>query len=85
MLEQQFRITETSVSKIARDTVPESIEGRIAFLREYRSLVAMIPLKVFDGVDQSGSGLRVRERLNDAIIEAQDVADNEEQEKLNAQ
>jgi type III secretion protein W len=85
MLEQQFRINETSVSQIARDTVPDSIEGRIAFLREYRGLVAMIPLKVFDGVDQSGGGLRLRERLNDVIMEAQDVADNEEQEKLNAQ
>ena len=85
MLEQQFRITETSVSQIARDTVPDSVEGRIAFLREYRGLVAMIPLKVFDGVDQGGSGLRLRERLNDVIMEAQDVADTEEQEKLSAQ
>jgi hypothetical protein len=44
----------------------------------------MIPLKVFDSNDTS-TGLRVRERLNDAIIGAQDVADTEEQEKLNAQ
>ena len=85
MLEQQFRINETSVSQIARETVPDSVEGRIAFLREYRVLVAMIPLKVFDGVDQSGGGLRLRERLNDVIMAAQDVADNEEQEKLASQ
>lgn len=85
MLEHQMRINETTVSKIARDSVPDSIEGRIAFLREYRGLVSMIPIKVFDGLDQSGSGLRLRERLNDVIMEAQDVVDAEEQEKLNSQ
>jgi type III secretion system YopN/LcrE/InvE/MxiC family regulator len=86
MLEHQVRMSETTVSKIARDTVPESVEGRIAFLREYRSLVSMIPIKVFDDVDRgSGGGLRVRERLNDVIMEAQDVVDAEEQEKLNEQ
>ena len=86
MLEHQIRINESTVSQIARDTVPDSIEGRIAFLREYRGLVSMIPLKVLDGAEQGGSsGLRLRERLNDVILEAQDVVDAEEQEKLNHQ
>jgi len=86
MLEHQIRINESTVSQIARDTVPDSIEGRIAFLREYRGLVSMIPLKVLDGAEQGGSsGLRLRERLNDVILEAQDVVDAEEQEKLNQQ
>lgn len=83
MLEQQIRMSEMTVTKIARETVPESIEGRIAFLREYRGLVSMIPIKVFD--PDLGTGLRVRERLNDAIMAAQDVADTEEQQHLNAQ
>jgi type III secretion system YopN/LcrE/InvE/MxiC family regulator len=86
MLEHQIRINESTVSQIARDTVPDSIEGRIAFLREYRGLVSMIPLKVLDGLEQGSSGgLRLRERLNDVIMEAQDVVDAEEQEKLNQQ
>jgi type III secretion system YopN/LcrE/InvE/MxiC family regulator len=86
MLEHQVRMSETTVTKLARETVPDSVEGRIAFLREYRTLAAMIPIKVFDEADKGGSGgLRLRERLNDAIIDAQDVADAEEQENLNAQ
>lgn len=84
MLEHQIRMSETTVSKLSKDVVPDSVQGRIAFLREYRGLVAMIPIKVFDQVDTS-AGLRIRERLNDAIMGAQDVADNEEQEQLNAQ
>jgi len=84
MLESQVRMSEGNVSQLSRDVVPESVEGRIAFLREYRSLVSMIPIKVFDQND-TGAGLRVRERLNEAIMGAQDVADTEEQQKLNAQ
>jgi type III secretion system YopN/LcrE/InvE/MxiC family regulator len=84
MLEHQIRMSETTVTKLSRDVVPDSVEGRIAFLREYRGLVSMIPIKVFDQND-TGAGLRVRERLNDAIMGAQDVADTEEQEKLNSQ
>ena len=84
MLEHQIRMSETTVTKLTREVVPESIEGRIAFLREYRSLVSMIPIKIFDHTD-TGNGLRVRERLNDAIMGAQDVADTEEQEKLNSE
>ena len=84
MLEHQIRMSETTVTKLSRDVVPGSIEGRIAFLREYRGLVAMIPIKVFDHND-TGSALRIRERLNDAIMGAQDIADTEEQEQLNAQ
>jgi type III secretion system YopN/LcrE/InvE/MxiC family regulator len=86
MIEHQVRMSETTVTKLARETVPESVEGRISFLREYRTLAALIPVKVFDEADKGGSGgLRLRERLSDAIIDAQDVADAEEQEKLNAQ
>ena len=84
MLEHQVRMSETTVTKLSQDVVPESIEGRIAFLREYRGLVSMIPIKVFDQTD-TGTGLRIRERLNDAIMGAQDIADTEEQEKLNSQ
>lgn len=84
MLESQVRMSEGNVSKLSRDVVPESVEGRIAFLREYRSLVSMIPIKVFDQND-TGAGLRARERLNEAIMGAQDVADTEEQQHLNAQ
>jgi type III secretion system YopN/LcrE/InvE/MxiC family regulator len=84
MLEHQVRMSETTIVKLSKDVVPGSIEGRIAFLREYRSLVSMIPIKVFDQNDL-GAGLRMRERLNDAIMGAQDVTDNEEQEQLNAQ
>jgi hypothetical protein len=84
MLESQIRMSEMTVSKLSREVVPDSVEGRIAFLREYRNLVSMIPIKVFDQNDL-GTGLRVRERLNDAIMGAQDVADTEEQEKLSQQ
>lgn len=86
MIEHQVRMAEKTVTNLARETVPDSIEGRISFLREFRSLAALIPVKVFDEADKGGSGgLRLRERLSDAIIDAQDVADAEEQEKLNAQ
>jgi type III secretion system YopN/LcrE/InvE/MxiC family regulator len=86
MIENQVRMAETTVTRLARETVPDSIEGRISFLREFRTLAALIPVKVFDEADKGGSGgLRLRERLSDAIIDAQDVADAEEQEKLNAQ
>jgi type III secretion system YopN/LcrE/InvE/MxiC family regulator len=86
MVEHNSRMTETTVSKLARETVPDAVDGRIAFLREYRTLAGLIPVKVFDDADKGGSGgLRLRERLTDAIIDAQDVADREEQEQLNAQ
>jgi type III secretion system YopN/LcrE/InvE/MxiC family regulator len=84
MLEHQIRMSETTVGKLSKDVVPDSVQGRIAFLREYRGLAAMIPIKVFDQND-TGNGLRIRERLNDAILGAQDAADNEEQEQLNDQ
>jgi hypothetical protein len=84
MLEHQIRMSETTVTKLTQEVVPDSVEGRIAFLREYRSLVSMIPIKVFDQNDL-GAGMRVRERLNEAIMGAQDIADNEEQEKLSQQ
>lgn len=85
MIETPMKMVESNVTRIAQDTVPESIEGRISFLREYRNLANMIPIKVFDEVDGSGGGLRLRERLGEAILAAQDVADAEEQEKLNSQ
>src|SRR5262249_707196 len=47
MLEHQIRMSETTVTKLSKEVVPDSIEGRIAFLREYRGLAAMIPIKVF--------------------------------------
>jgi hypothetical protein len=83
MLETASKMNEYNVTKMSRDMVPDSIEGRIAFLREYRTLASIIPIKVFDEADKSGGGgLRLRERLNDTILQAQDVADGEEQQKL---
>jgi type III secretion system YopN/LcrE/InvE/MxiC family regulator len=86
MLENPVRMAETTVTKLARETVPDSVEGRIAFLREYRSLANLIPIKVFDEADRgAGGGLRMRERLTETIVQAQDKADAEEQEKLASQ
>jgi hypothetical protein len=85
MVETPVRITEHTVSKLAAEAVPGMVQGRIAFLREYRTLAAMIPIRVFDEADGSeGGGLRLRQRMADAIIEAQDVADAEEQGQVPA-
>jgi type III secretion system YopN/LcrE/InvE/MxiC family regulator len=85
MLEMPAKMSESNITRIARESVPESVEGRISFLREYRGLVNLIPIKVLDGADPGGGGLRLRERFMDTIGQAQDVADDEEQQKLNAQ
>ncbi|MBV8190021.1 MAG: hypothetical protein JO339_22450 [Alphaproteobacteria bacterium] len=82
LIENPGRVSQSAISRIARETVPESVEGRISFLREYRGLASLFPLKIFDQAEQSGTGVRLRERLADAIVAAQDVADAEEAEKL---
>lgn len=86
MLDNQVRMVESNVSKLAKQMIPDSVEGRISFLREYRSLANLIPLKVFEEADRAGNGaLRLRERLTNAIVQAQDGADAEEQQKLASQ
>ena len=86
MLDNQVRISESTVTKLANQIVPDSVEGRIGFLREYRSLTGIIPIKVFEEADRGGNGaLRLRERLTNAIVQAQDTADTEEQKKLASQ
>ena len=76
------KMSESALTKLTQEAVPNSIEGRIAFLRECRNLAGMLPIKLFDESDRGGNGLKLRERLLTAIIEAQDVVDAEEQEKL---
>lgn len=85
MIDSPARMSEAVISKFVEEAVPESIEGRIAFLREYRNLAGMMPVKLFDEADRGGNGLKLRERLLSAIIDAQDVVDAQEQEKLGAQ
>jgi type III secretion system YopN/LcrE/InvE/MxiC family regulator len=82
LIQNPGNVTQSTISRIARETVPESVEGRISFLREYRGLASMVPLKIFDQAEQSGAGVRLRERLTDAIVAAQDDADAEEAKKL---
>jgi type III secretion system YopN/LcrE/InvE/MxiC family regulator len=82
MIENPIRVTTAGVSRLAREVAPASIEGRIAFLREFRTIASMIPLKIFEQADDGGGGVRLRDRLSDAIVGAQDAADAEEQEKL---
>jgi hypothetical protein len=85
MIEAPARMSEPLITKFVEEATPDSIEGRIALLREYRNLAGMIPVKLFDEADRGGNGLKLRERLLSAIIEAQDVVDAQEQEKLGAQ
>jgi HrpJ-like domain/TyeA len=84
MIDTPGRISEQSISKFVNEAIPGSVEGRIALLREYRNVTGMLPIKLFDEADRSGNGLRLRERLIGAIMQAQDVADAQEQEKLGA-
>lgn len=85
MIDSPPRMSQPVITKFAEEAMPDSIEGRIALLREYRNLAGMMPVKLFDEADRSGNGLKLRERLLSAIIEAQDVVDAQEQEKLAAE
>lgn len=85
MIDSPARMSEPLITKFVEEATPDSIEGRIALLREYRNLAGMVPVKLFDEADRGGNGLKLRERLLSAITEAQDVVDAQEQEKLGAQ
>jgi type III secretion system YopN/LcrE/InvE/MxiC family regulator len=84
MIENPARMAESNVTRLATEAMSDSLEGRIAFLREYRSIATMIPVRVFEEADNGGGGLRLRERLTNAIVGAQDAADAEEQARLAA-
>ena len=77
-IENPGQVGPAAINRFAHEMVPGSVEGRISFLRELRALVATFPLKIFDQAEEGSAGVRLRERVLDAIVAAQDIADKEE-------
>lgn len=84
MVDAPYQAAEDKVTELALAIVVDSIPGRISFLRELRNnIIAVIPLKVFDASDTEAA-IAVRVRLITVVTEAQDRADEQEQDMLEA-
>ena len=84
MVDAPYQAAEAKVTELALEIVVDSIPGRISFLRELRNnIIAVIPLKVFDASDTEAA-IAVRVRLIAVVTEAQDRADEQEQDMLEA-
>jgi hypothetical protein len=84
-VENPGQVTPTAIIRFAHEIVPGSVEGVISVLREVRALVATFPLRIFDQAEENGAGVRLRERVLDTVVAAQDVADAEEADAIAAQ
>ncbi|WP_028879864.1 HrpJ domain-containing protein [Terasakiella pusilla] len=79
-VDRPFSVSANQITKLADSVLSSPIEGKIAVLREVRTVLSNLPLRTYSQDTQEA--IRNKDRIMDSVVEAQDIADEIEQDML---
>ncbi len=79
-VDKPFNATPMHMSDLAESIVAMPIDGKIAVLREMRTVLSNLPLRTYS--HDTPEAIRNKDRIMDNVIQAQTDADDQEQEML---